>query len=351
MAMLIQTLSAKLGIATGINLAEHCRAQFRARGGGMWVIMELVAMATDLAEFLGAALGFNLLFGIPLLARAAHGHGHIPDPGSGALRLPPLEVVITGAGRGRRRSYLMETVLDRPDWSSIAIHAVVPRFRDGERAPRHRDPRRNGHASRHLSALRAHAGTDRRPGARKTAPPIRFEVIDVMIAMGLAKPDQRGDAHHGRLDLLPRRDDRCSQLEEAYDAGAAARAGGQHYVRRLPPGRRAFLGLGRHEGRAGHHAGLLATPHAPVGPTRGDDGPFDRRNHNRARSDAYPRHQPGGFELRLPFAIIPLIVFTRRRDIMGSLVNRPSTTVMVSLVAVLIIALNGFLLYQLFLGG
>src|SRR5512143_3814287 len=67
MAMLIQSLSAKLGIASGLNLAEQCRNNFpRPVVWGMWVIMELVAMATDLAEFLGAALGFNLLFGIPL---------------------------------------------------------------------------------------------------------------------------------------------------------------------------------------------------------------------------------------------------------------------------------------------
>ncbi|MGE5251168.1 MAG: Nramp family divalent metal transporter, partial [Bacteroidota bacterium] len=67
MAMLIQSLSAKLGIASGLNLAEQCRNNFpRPVVWGMWVISELVAMATDLAEFLGAALGFNLLFGIPL---------------------------------------------------------------------------------------------------------------------------------------------------------------------------------------------------------------------------------------------------------------------------------------------
>ena len=67
MAMLIQSLSAKLGIASGRNLAEQCRDHFpKWVVWGMWVIMELVAMATDLAEFLGAALGFNLLFGIPL---------------------------------------------------------------------------------------------------------------------------------------------------------------------------------------------------------------------------------------------------------------------------------------------
>src|SRR5512136_1917895 len=59
MAMLIQTLSAKLGIASGRNLAELCREHFpRPVVIAMWILMEIVAMATDLAEFLGAALGF-----------------------------------------------------------------------------------------------------------------------------------------------------------------------------------------------------------------------------------------------------------------------------------------------------
>src|SRR5438874_3110550 len=68
MAMLIQTLSAKLGIATHQNLPEVCRDEFSRRTSiGLWVQAEVIAMATDLAEFLGAAIGFKLLLGIPLL--------------------------------------------------------------------------------------------------------------------------------------------------------------------------------------------------------------------------------------------------------------------------------------------
>jgi manganese transport protein len=71
MAMLIQLLSAKLGIATGRNLPEMCREQYSRRTTiGLWVQAELIAMATDLAEFLGAALGFHLLLGIPLFPAA-----------------------------------------------------------------------------------------------------------------------------------------------------------------------------------------------------------------------------------------------------------------------------------------
>jgi manganese transport protein len=68
MAMLIQALSAKVGTATGKNLPELCRERFpRAVTIGLWVQAELIAMATDLAEFIGAAIALNLLFGIPLL--------------------------------------------------------------------------------------------------------------------------------------------------------------------------------------------------------------------------------------------------------------------------------------------
>ena len=67
MAMLIQYLSAKLGIATGKSLPELCRERFpRWMSWGLWIQAELMAMATDVAEFLGAALGLNLLFGVPL---------------------------------------------------------------------------------------------------------------------------------------------------------------------------------------------------------------------------------------------------------------------------------------------
>src|SRR5947207_12275709 len=71
MAMLIQTLSAKLGIATGRNLPEICRERFSRRTSiGLWIQAELIAMATDLAEFLGAAVGIKLLFGIDLFPAA-----------------------------------------------------------------------------------------------------------------------------------------------------------------------------------------------------------------------------------------------------------------------------------------
>src|SRR5512139_3571428 len=117
MAMLLQTLSAKLGIASGKNLAEQCREHFSPPMViFMWVVMEIVAMATDLAEFLGAALGFYLLFGIPLwiagiltaivtfLILALERYG-----------FRPLEAVITALVGVVAVSYLVELFLVDPN--------------------------------------------------------------------------------------------------------------------------------------------------------------------------------------------------------------------------------------------
>ena len=82
MAMIIQSMSAKLGIATGRNLPEVCRERFSRRTSfGLWLQAEVIAMATDLAEFIGAALGFHLLFGTPLfLAGLVTGVDRLRDP-------------------------------------------------------------------------------------------------------------------------------------------------------------------------------------------------------------------------------------------------------------------------------
>jgi manganese transport protein len=98
MAMLIQNLSAKVGIATGRNLAELCRDHFpRPVAWGLWVQAELIAMATDLAEFVGAAIALNLLFHVPpLLGRAHHGGHRLRDPGLQAKGYRRFEAVIAG---------------------------------------------------------------------------------------------------------------------------------------------------------------------------------------------------------------------------------------------------------------
>ena len=190
MAMLIQTMSAKLGIATGNNLAEVSRARFsNPTRIFLWLQAEAVAMATDLAEFIGAALGFHLLFGMPLLpAGPAHRRRRVRDPGRRAARRPPSR---GRHHRPRRRDRGRLRVPDRVRASrrqrgrERPAHAAVLRLR--ERAAGGRHPGRDGHAARHLPALVADpAPRDRAHDADERRRIFRFEQIDVVIAMTIA---------------------------------------------------------------------------------------------------------------------------------------------------------------------
>src|SRR6266850_2672291 len=133
-AMLFQGLSAKLGIVTGKNLAEMCRAQYsRPVALSMWVVSEIAAMATDLAEFLGGAIGLALLFGLPLLAGmviTGVATYAILTLQRGGFR--PIELLIGGLVGVIGASYLVELLIAPPDWSAAAFHAVVPHLDDGE---------------------------------------------------------------------------------------------------------------------------------------------------------------------------------------------------------------------------
>src|SRR6059058_4703808 len=134
MAMLIQTLSAKLGIATGRNLPEVCRERFSKRTSmGLWVQAELIAMATDLAEFLGAAIGFHLLFGIGLFpATLITGATTFAILSLQRFGFRPLEAVITAFVAVISACYVAELWYAHPPLGTVAKHAVVPEFQGNE---------------------------------------------------------------------------------------------------------------------------------------------------------------------------------------------------------------------------
>jgi manganese transport protein len=134
MAMLIQTLSAKLGVATGRNLAEVCRDELpRPVTMFLWVQAEAIAIATDLAEFLGAALGFHLLFGIALLPSAfITGVCAFAILGVQRWGVRPLEAVITVLVLAIGICYIIEIFKAQPAWGSVGRHAVVPAFKGRE---------------------------------------------------------------------------------------------------------------------------------------------------------------------------------------------------------------------------
>ena len=133
-AMLFQALSAKLGIVTGRNLAEICRDEFpRPVVLAMWVVSEIAAMATDLAEFLGGSIGLALLFNMPLLSGMAVTGivvwGVLLFESRG---FRPLELIIGGLVAVIALCYLVEMFISPVDWRSAALHLAVPQIADGQ---------------------------------------------------------------------------------------------------------------------------------------------------------------------------------------------------------------------------
>ncbi len=132
-AILFQALSAKLGIVTGRNLPEMCRDRFpKIVVYTMWVISEIAAMATDLAEFLGGAIGLSLLFGIPLL----YGMVITGFVVYGILMFErygfrPVELIIGNLVAIIALCYLIQMFIAPIDWRAAALHAVIPQIADG----------------------------------------------------------------------------------------------------------------------------------------------------------------------------------------------------------------------------
>jgi len=354
MAMLLQTLSAKLGIASGVNLAEHCRNQFPPVAVWlMWGVMEVVSMATDLAEFLGAALGFYLLFGIPLWAAAVlTAIITLLILGLEAYGFRPLEAVITGMVGIIAVCYLIETWLVHPDWAQVVWHAVVPQFAGRESvflATGILGATIMPHVIfLHSSLTQARIVT---LDAERRQRLYRFEVLDVAIAMGVA-----GLINAAMLIMA---------AGAFFHAGLTHIASIQEAYRTLEP----LLGPAA---RTVFAVSLLASglASASVGTMAGQvimQGFLHRQIPIWVRRlvTMVPSLVVIGLGLDptrtlvasqvvlsfgLPFAIVPLILFTRRRDLMGELVNSAFTTILAAAATVLIVVLNGYLLYETLTG-
>lgn len=355
MAMLIQALSAKLGIATGMNLAEHCRANFSPRVvQGMWVVMEIVAMATDLAEFVGAAVGFNLLFGIPLwIAGLLTAVATFLILGLERYGFRPLEAVITALVGVISVSYLIETVLDRPDWGLVLFHAVVPQFRGGESvllATGILGATVMPHVIfLHSSLTQGRIVAHNEDQMRRL---FRYEVLDVVIAMGLAGLINAAMLIMAAATFFNRGLTHIGTIEEAHRTLQPLLGSAASWIFAI-----SLLASGLSSSSVGTMSGQVVMQgflhrQIPVWVRRlvtivpsltvillGLDP-----TNTLVVSQVI-------LSFGLPFAIIPLVMFTRRSDVMGALVNRRITTVIISIIAALIVILNVFLLYQTFSGG
>jgi len=355
MAMLLQTLSAKLGIATGMNLAEQCRTHFpKPVVLVIWAIMEIVVMATDLAEFLGAALGFQLLFGMNLLvAGIITAIVTFLILGLERYGFRPIEIVISAMIGVVAFSYLIETVLDRPQWSEVLYHAVVPQFAGPESvllAAGILGATVMPHAIFLHSAL-----TQRRIVVKDDAllkRLFRFEIIDVVVAMGLASLINAAMLIMAAATFYNQGLTHVATIEEAYRTLEPL----------LGPAASVVFGFSLlASGLSSSSVGTMAGQVIMQGFLHWHIAPWLRRAITMLPSlivIAMGLDPTWTLILSqvllsfgLPFAVIPLIMFTSRRDLMGVLVNRRSTTALATIVASLILALNGYLLYQIFTTG
>lgn len=357
MAMLVQALSAKLGIASGLSLPEAIRQETpRPVTWVLWALAEIVAIATDLAEFLGAAVGLYLLFGIPLFPAALL--TAVITFGILALQrfgFRPLEAVITGFVGLIGLCYLVETILGQPDFRLAAAAVLQPRFQGTESvllAAGILGATVMPHVIYLHSALTQNRIVARAPEMKHRI--FRYEMIDILIAMGIAGLVnasmlmmaastfwERGIAVDADSDIIM----------QAYQTLAPLLGGAASIIFAV-----SLLASGLSSATVGTMAGQVIMQgfiHRSI--------PIWLRR----LVTMVPALAVIGFgvdttralvlsqvvlSFGIPFALVPLVIFTSQRDLMGDLVNRRLTTVVATIVTGLIISLNVFLLYQTFFG-
>jgi manganese transport protein len=354
MAMLIQTMSAKLGIATGMNLPEVCRARYSRRvSRGLWAQAELIAMATDLAEFLGAALGFNLLFGIPLFAA-----GVLTGVCSFAILAlqsrgaRPLEIAITMLVGVILVGFAVQFVLADPSVRGIAVGLGVPRF-DGTESVLLATGILGATVMPHVIYLHS-ALTQRRVLGRSEAERRRifhFERIDVVIAMSIAAVINLSMLVMAAAVFHSRGLTGVEDIDEVYKR--LGELVGSH-------ARIAFGVALLASGLSSSSVGTLAGQVVMQGFIRRQIPVFARRAITMAPAlvvlaiGVNPSRvlvlSQVVLSFGIPFALIPLLQFCRDPRLMGGLVNRRSTTMAATVVIALIVGLNLFLITQT-LGG
>jgi manganese transport protein len=354
MAMLIQTLSAKLGIATGRNLPEVCRDSFSRRTTfGLWVQAELIAMATDLAEFLGAALGFHLLFGMALFpATLLTGVVTLLILGLQRFGLRPFEAVIAGFVAAIGGCYLAELYFAHPPLGTVAQHTFRPEFA-GSGSLLLAVGILGATVMPHVIYLHS-ALTQSRVVPRNDTEArrlYRYTKIDVVIAMSIAGLINMAMLvvaanvfyGSGLFDI--------ASLETAHRTLEPILGGASSTLFAL-----ALLASGLSSSTVGTLSGQVVM-----------QGFIDRQIPLFVRRlvTMLPALVVAAIgvdpsrtlvlsqvvlSFGIPFALIPLVWFTSRRDLMGPLVNRRRTTAVAIAVAAVISGLNVFLLWQTFFG-
>jgi len=351
MAILVQYLAAKLGIATGLTLPENCRAEFsRPVTVGLWIAAEVAAMATDLAEFLGAALGFYLLFGIHMLPAAVL---------TGVCVMMILAIEQLGFQWLERAimffvgvigvSYAIEMFLSKPPWPPILKHVIVPEI----------------HSSSIYLAVSMLGAT------------VMPHVIYLHSALVLPRrePLDREEHHHRKMELL----DVLLAMNGAWLINSAM----------VVMAAAVFFGNGI-------HVYSIEAAHDTLGPLLGKfagvafavallcsglssstvgtmAGQVILQGFMNFRISIFLRRivtmipaiaviawgldplktlvlSQAVLSFCLPFAMIPLLMLTRRKDLMGLHANRPLTNVLAAFATFIILAMNIWLLAAIVTG-
>jgi manganese transport protein len=354
MAMLIQTLSAKLGIATGKNLPEVCRERFSRRTSILlWLQAEVIAMATDLAEFLGAALGFNLLFGIGLFPAAIlTAIAAFLILGLQRFGFRPLEATIAAMVSVIGLCYVIELFYANPPLLTVAKHAVLPQFKGTESvllAVGILGATVMPHVIYlHSSLTQSRIVPNTEDEARRL---LRYTRIDVIVAMTVAGLINMAMLVMAASTFFDKGLRDVGSIESAHKTLQPLLGNAAATLFAI-----ALIGSGLSSSAIGTLAGQVVMQ----GFIKRQIPIWVRRLVTMA--PAFVAIGLGVDPSRtlvisqvvlsfgIPFALVPLVLFTSRRGLMGVLVNRRATIAAASVVAALIICLNIFLLGQTLLG-
>ena len=351
MAMLVQHLSSKLGIATGRSLPGLCRDRFpRGLTWGLWLQAETIAMATDLAEFVGAAIALNLLFGVPLLA-------------AGAITAIASFAVLGLEASGRRRferammfflavitlGFLYDTLRIGIDIGGAA-RGLVPGF-DGSGSVLLATGILGATVMPHVIYLHSALTDDRVPrDDRERRSMLLTNRVDVLAAMGLAGLVNMlmlivaASLFHARGVDVQTLQGAHAQFEHLAGGGAALA-----FALALLASGLASTSVGTYAGQVvmqgflGRRIPLVVRRLLTMAPSLAILAAGIDPTQALVISQVV-------LSFGIPFALVPLVLLTANAEVMGTLANRRATTALACAIAALIIGLNGFLLAQILLG-
>ncbi|WP_062234805.1 Nramp family divalent metal transporter [Fictibacillus sp. FJAT-27399] len=353
MAILLQITAAKLGVATGKSLAENCRQHFsKPVAVFLWITAELAAMATDLAEFLGAALGIYILLGIPLFPAALIGAAVT----FGILLLHKygyrfIEQIILAFVLVVAAVYIMELLYAKPDFAQVGYHMVVPQLNSasilvaigmlGATVMPH-------NIFLHSSVVKNRLKKDQPKHNHRV---YKFAIVDSLLALNIAWFINSAMIIVAAAVFF-KNGVSVKSIEDAYSTLTPLLGGFASLAFAI-----ALLSAGLSSSVTGTMAGQyilegFLNVKLPI---------WVRRVVTMIPAliiigmgiDTWKALVVSQvvLSMQLPFTIIPLIMFTRNKKIMGKYANRPLTNVLLCIVATLIIFLNALLIYQTFGGN